>query len=42
MLTANVSKIKKSVLPNIIVILIALSENGLTPSEWGCFFKIKK
>ena len=42
MLTANVSKIKKSILSNIIFIVKVLSENGIIFVWIGLSFKIKK
>ena len=42
MVTSNVSKIKKSVLPNITFILNVLSENGTSFVGMVLFFIIKK
>lgn len=42
MLTANVSKIRKNLQPNIPFILNVLSENEMTFVQMGSLFKIKK
>ena len=42
MLTVNVSKIKKSVLPNTISILNVLSQNEMVSDKNKLIFKIKK